>query len=231
MGEGLFAREDRNIDIVFCLDITGDNSKLLEFFNENIEDLTFRLRDYFVDHIRIQLGRLRFKFIFFKDFAWDPDPLKVTKFFRVPDHLEELKAIMKTMDAQGGGDTPESGLEALYLAMTSKWSQGIRDRQIIMLFTNSEAKDGCNDYTYDGIDYPFPGLCFESLKKIWDEGSEATQYLPQRTKRLIVYAPSGTLYDQINEWERTVHYDVDPENEFASLDVDTIIHDIKNALV
>lgn len=58
----------------------------------------------------------------------------------MPNEKMDLKEYLNEIYADGGGDDPESGLEALAMAMKSDFVQkGEKKRHIIILFTDAAA--------------------------------------------------------------------------------------------
>ena len=66
------------------------------------------------------------------DFVADGEAaLQESPFFELPAEETGFSGFVNSLVAEGGGDAPESGLEAVALAMTSPWTtRGDRRRQI-----------------------------------------------------------------------------------------------------
>ena len=186
----------RNIDVVFCIDITGSMGLFLDNFRDSLDQIVEGIQDIAEDK-GFDLERLRFKFIFFKDFNYDAEPLKMTKFFRMPDRYEEVKEILARYEADGGGDMPESGMEALYYAFTSNWTDGPKDRQITMLFTDADAQFDYDWYDQKEHDIDIKVREIADLEKVYNQGSEEAPAIKDKIKRLVIFAPEETTYQEL----------------------------------
>lgn len=94
------------------------------------------------------------KFIFFKDYGIDAEPMVESRFFKLPDEIENLQNLTKRINYWGGGDIPDNSLEALYFALISKFPKAEQDVVVhnkVVLFTASEAKPF---YHVFGVSHP-----------------------------------------------------------------------------
>ena len=72
------------------------------------------------------ISQLRLKVIVFRDFGDDPsNAIEQTGFLHLPSQARDFEQFLSGIDATGGGDIPESGLEALALAINSPWETGL----------------------------------------------------------------------------------------------------------
>ena len=224
MDLGLFqGTKERNIDIVFCIDGTGSMCGCIDNVKRHARTFHHQLTEALVE-ANNSITMLRVKVIVFRDYKDDPDAMEVSKFFELPADVEEFERCINSIDAHGGGDLPENGLEALYFAMKSDWVTEANDRQIIVLFTDADALDigarrGCSNYPSDMVD-------FEGLQTAWVcKDSQATK-LRDRLKRLVIFAPEGTKYQNDLKWDRLIYTPVDPGNGLAEIDFTVIINAI-----
>ena len=76
--------------------------------------------------------------IAFRDFVADgAAALEESPFFTLPADRSSFSEFVNGLIAQGGGDAPESGLEAVALAINSPWTTiGDRRRQVIVVWTD-----------------------------------------------------------------------------------------------
>ena len=82
----------------------------------------------------IQLAALNAQVIAYRDKNEDYDWLEISETYSLPDQRSEYNDFVNGLRAKGGGDTPESGLEALQAAF-GKTDWGIDDgyhRQVRM---------------------------------------------------------------------------------------------------
>ena len=106
------------VDIVFCIDATGSMTPIIDqvkanalrFYDDVQSNLTAKGKN--VDQLRVRV-------IGFRDFAADgAAALDESPFFTLPDERADFSAFVNGLVAEGG-DAPESGLEAVALAIDS----------------------------------------------------------------------------------------------------------------
>lgn len=217
-----FSKTKRNIDIVFCIDSTGSMGGIIDDVKINAKrfqsDLSIALTK-----ANTEIESLRVKVISFKDYKDDDDAMVVSSFFELPSDLRDFEETVNAIDACGGGDNPENGLEALYYAMKSDFYTGEKDRQIIVLFTDADALElrarvGCGKYPEDMVD-------MKGLEEMWacvGQGSDCK--LRERLKRLVVYAPKGTIYEEkIKNWNRVIYVPVNRDEGLKDIDFSNVI--------
>lgn len=215
--------KERCIDIVFCIDGTGSMSDCIEsvkrsakeFYQLLLEEMTAR---------GSKLDQVRVKVIVFRDYETDgANSMCISDFFTLDQDLADYEAFLASVRAEGGGDGPENGLEALFYAMQSNFEKGDDDRQIIVLFSDADAlplktRAACPGYPEDMVDE-------DGLKKIW-RGLDQTRStsLNQFTKRLVIFAPVGTKYEEIsNDYNLSWYKAVNPDNGLKDITFDDII--------
>jgi len=89
-----------------------------------------------------QATKIRVRIITFGDLEADAGPINATEFLTVlpADDVSRFESFVDALKASGGGSEPESGLEALAIAMSSDWThEGDRQRHVIVVFTGSSA--------------------------------------------------------------------------------------------
>ncbi len=196
--------KDRKIDIIFCIDGTGSMTPFLDKIKKNAvkfhQDLAFEMTSNFNSNI----DELNVKTIVFRDYEADENAMCISEWYDLTAGDTEL--FEKHLDgivAEGGADIPENGLEALYFAMTADWkSIGSNDRQIIVLFTDADAKPiGENVTRPDGTKVEMvdeTGLLSTWSGIIPSIVSQSDFRLKERAKRLIMYAPADSKYADLN---------------------------------
>lgn len=195
------------VDLVFCIDATGSMTPILDTVKENAISFYSDLMNA-LNAKNKRVESVRIKLIAFRDYVADGDnAMLVTDFFTLPDEAVEFSNTIRGIEADGGGDVPEDGLEALAYAIRSDWSKtGTKRRQIIVLWSDApphplgyaKAK-GCSSYPM--------GMArdFRELTDWWE--NDQAGYMNRRAKRLILYAPSTEPgYDEKEEypWESIV---------------------------
>ena len=128
------------VDIVFCIDVTGSMTPILDqvkanalrFYDDVQSNLTAKGKN--IDELRVRV-------VAFRDIVADGEAaLQESPFFALPTEQGGFSAFVNGLTAEGGGDAPESGLEAVALAMTSPWTtRGDRRRQVVVVWTDQPA--------------------------------------------------------------------------------------------
>ncbi len=136
MDEGI----ETNVDIVFVIDATKSMTPMID----KVKNATLTFQDELYRELEKNkriVNNLRGKVTWFRDFYYDGKyAYGESKFFELPEEKEDFHDFVAGIEAAGGGDEPESSLEALTLAMRSDFTQeGERKRHIIVLFTDEEA--------------------------------------------------------------------------------------------
>ena len=215
-GQGL----DYSVDIVMCIDATGSMSSIIDEVKANA--LSFYQK--FVDEMEAQdppksVQQLRIKVIAFRDYGVDSEPMLESKFFTLDGESGAFHEFVEGIEATGGGDEPESSLEALALAMKSDWVRtGSVRRHVIIMYTDASAlplgaRAGQTGYTSD-----MPKDLAE-LKEWW-EG----QYMEKRAKRLLVFAPDATPWSDMADWTNAFHTASKAGAGCDDTDIQTCIH-------
>ena len=136
----MLAEIETNVDIVFVIDVTKSMERMIDI----IQTAAISFLDEFfekMNSMKRRVENLRVKVISFRDFYYDGNhAYNESKFFTMPNEKMDLKEYLNEIYADGGGDDPESGLEALAMAMKSDFVQkGEKKRHIIILFTDAAA--------------------------------------------------------------------------------------------
>lgn len=126
-------------DIVFCIDATGSMEPCIDGVIDHLYD--------FVDGLQSAANvDFRLRLIAFRD-RHDPDcgtPWHIEEF---TSSTEEFKDQLGQVVATGGGDDPESTLDALYLAIHSRWRSS-RTHKTIVLLTDDDTHLTLHPSTY-----------------------------------------------------------------------------------
>src|SRR4051794_41375889 len=125
------------VDIVFCVDVTGSMTPILDqvkanalrFYSDVQSNLTAKGKT--IDELRVRV-------VAFRDIVADGEAaLQESPFFELPADETGFSNFVNGLFAEGGGDAPESGLEAVALSMTSPWTtRGERRRQVLVVWTD-----------------------------------------------------------------------------------------------
>ena len=126
------------VDIVFCIDVTGSMSPILDRVKDNALDFYDDVQKNLTDKGK-NVDELRVRVIAFRDFKADgAAALQESPFFSLPAEQPGFAEFVRGLVPEGGGDAPESGLEAVALSINSPWTtSGDRRRQVIVVWTDS----------------------------------------------------------------------------------------------
>jgi hypothetical protein len=216
------------VDIVFCIDVTGSMSPIIDavkanalrFYDDVQTNLTAKGKN--VDELRVRV-------VAFRDFAADGEAaLQESDFFRLPAEQAGFSNFVNGLFAEGGGDAPESGLEAVALAINSPWTtRGDRRRQVVVVWTDQPA------HPLDPAILP-PELRdrvpadFSALTDLWEDNQGR---LGASSKRLILFAPDGPGWSDISGvWENVVHNPSQAGGGLSDVDYGTIVDSIGNSV-
>jgi hypothetical protein len=175
------------------------------------------------------VDELRVRVIAFRDFKADgAAALQESPFFSLPAEQGGFAEFVRGLVPEGGGDAPESGLEAVALAINSPWTtSGDRRRQVVVVWTDSPAQpleDGSGPAPYgDKIPKDFSGLT-----DLWENEQGV---MGASSKRLILFAPDGPGWTDISGvWENVVHHPSKAGEGLSEVDYGTIIDSIANSV-
>ena len=216
------------VDIVFCIDVTGSMTPILDqvkanalrFYDDVQKNLTEKGKN--VDQLRVRV-------IAFRDFAADgAAAMQESPFFALPTDQGRFSEFVNTLIAEGGGDAPESGLEAVSLAIGSDWTtSGDRRRQVIVVWTDQPAQPlGATPLPAE-ISSRVPAN-FSDLTDLWENEQGP---MGSSAKRLILFAPDGPGWSDISGvWENVVHHPSQAGGGLSEVDYGTIVDSIGNSV-
>ena len=216
------------VDIVFCIDVTGSMTPILDAVKANALRFYDDVLANLIDKGK-NVDELRVRIIAFRDFAADPDSaLEESSFFLLPDERTIFSAFVDSLVPEGGGDAPESGLEAVALAINSPWtSRGDRRRQVIVVWTDQPAHPLNFAVLPPSLASSVP-TDFSSLTDLWEDPQGP---VGASSKRLILFAPDGPGWSDISaSWENVVHHPSQAGGGLSDVDYGTIIDSIGNSV-
>ena len=198
----------------------------------------------FMDEAKRSINNLRIKVVWFRDFYYDGNyAYDESKFFELPEEKEEFRDFVNGIHEAGGGDDPESGLEALTMAMRSDFVQeGAKKRHIIVLFTDAAAhpfedydeltaeaaKKGCKPTMY-------PKNMPKNISEFYNawEGNAMNQdalgcdgentKLDATGRRLVLFAPNDYPWcDMEVDLSRVIRKDIEAGQGGSELEMDEV---------
>lgn len=221
------------VDIVLCVDATAsmgptlDNVKdsALSFPNRLAQEMTAKGRG---------ISSLRLKVIAFRDYGdRADDAMSESPFFRVPADLDQFEKTVRALRPEGGGDDPESGLEALALALGSDWETGLdRRRHVVVMFTDAPAHPLGDPRQTAAPTYPRSvPQSLEALFQQWGTGQSRDARMENSAKRLLMFAPEAYPWTDIaDDWNNTIFFPSEAGEGLEEWEMGEIIATIANSL-
>lgn len=218
-----------NIDIVMVIDATGSMDSLIDTVKNNAltfyDDLAAGMarKSKHVDRVRVRV-------IAFRDYLADREPMLASDFFELPQDTHEFEELLKNIQADGGGDDEEDGLEALAYAMKSKWNnEGDKLRHIIIVWSD----DGTHRLGFGASSPNYPRKMardFDELTEWWGDGAQQG-IMNRSAKRLLIYAPDKKYWSTISDsWDQVIHFPSEAGKGLRSLEYAEILDAITNSI-
>lgn len=220
------------VDIVLCIDATASMNPVLDSVKESALSFQLRLEAVMREKAKA-ISQLRVRTIAFRDFGDDEDDaIEQTGFLTLPDQTEEFRTFVAGIEARGGGDRPESGLEALALAVNSSWEKGLdRRRHVVAVFTDAPAHALGGPHSRL---QRYPALVPRSaddLAEQWGYSGSQEARMEQSAKRLVLFAPDEEPWSDMQEdWDMTLHFPSKAGHGLEEFEMDEIIDTIANSL-
>lgn len=216
-------KKSRNIDLVLCIDATSSMGPCIENVRNNAKKFYEDFSQVMTNEYNSEITSLRVQVVVFRDLECDEEALEKSEFFELPEDTELFEKYLNGIVPRGGGDFKESGLEALYTAMTTEWEAKYpSDRQVIVLFTDSDAIDFGEKSKRTG----YPSIVEEkTFINTWACALGNSNTMQNACKRLVMFAPAHTVYeDKIQRVLDRSHYCVvSPLKGMADISFDAII--------
>jgi len=217
-----FLTKKRCVDIVFCIDGTGSMSPCFDNVKTNARRFYADFASTMTD-MGSEIDMMRIKIITFRDYKSDGAAAMVqSRFFELPDEEADFSAYLDTQKASGGCNEDANGLEALCYAMRSDFVTGGNDRQVIVLFADTDsiklkARAGLQNYPADMVDD-------DGLLELWMCMQSQPSKLRERCKRMVLFAPENTVYEKMKQrFNRSVFKPVQIHRGLNDVSFDDII--------
>ncbi|MDO4618522.1 MAG: vWA domain-containing protein [Clostridia bacterium] len=219
-----------NVDMVFCIDCTGSMGNIIEIVKKNAlnfyEDVTAAM-----EKKSKHITQLRVRVVAFRDYMADKEKaMMVTNFFNLPQQAADFEKCVRSLVAEGGGDDPEDGLEALAYAIKSKWdTQGMKKRQVIVVWTDAET----HKLGYGKSSGFYPNGMPNDIRELstWWGSVQQKGEMDNNAKRLLLFAPDAPDWNIIAEnWDNVLHFPSEAGKGLATLEYDEIINTISNSI-
>lgn len=225
---------DYTVDMVFCIDATGSMEDFTGSQTRIINMVKRNAINFYSDFNNIMAGKgkkvrqLRVRIVAFRDYAADGEhAMLVTDFFQLPQQAAEFEACINSIHADGGGDIPEDGLEALAYAIKSKWTtEGAKKRQVIVVWTDADA----HPLGFGSVSKFYPKGMPKDLGELSDWWDDPT-LMKQNEKRLVLFAPDEGNWKYIsNNWGLIWHIPSVAGNGLAERNYSEILNLIANSV-
>lgn len=214
------------VDLVICIDATGSMGPVIEEVKESAAGF-YRKLSYKLESKKKNVDQLRTKVIVFRDYYYDPANMAMVEspFFDMTTQQDEYAAFVAGIIPDGGGDEPESGLEALALAVLSDWEKGAtfaKRRQVVLMFTDASA------HSLGKADKPahYPSHIPGSL----DELTDLWAQMSSQSKRLVLFAPDASPWTMLGAWEHVTTFPSNAGQGLDEYDMDEILEILANSV-
>jgi von Willebrand factor type A domain len=221
------------VDIVLCIDTTMSMRPVLENVKSSALSFHERLSTVMAEKGK-GISQLRVKVIAFRDYGdRADDAMEETDFLQLPASAGAYEDFVRRLEPRGGGDAPESGLEALALAVRSPWEKGLdRRRHVVVVFTDAPAHPLRSPAAVSSGTYPQSIAASEDdLFEEWGYQSSQSSVMENSAKRLLLFAPDEEPWRGIaDNWNNTIFFPSQAGDGLDEWEMDEIIQTIVNSL-
>lgn len=217
-----------NVDLVLCIDATESMDSILDIVKDNAVNLYADVLDL-MEKNKKHIDTLRVRVVAFRDYMADGnEAMLTTRFFTLPAEAEAFSECVHQIEAKGGGDDPEDGLEALGFAICSDWNRtGMKKRHVIALW--SDAPTHPLGYGRQRANYPQNmAKDLRELTSWWGSaGTAFSSMMDQYAKRLILFTPEEKDWTTIaRNWDKVYRIPTVAGNGSAEHSYETILNAI-----
>lgn len=194
-----------HVDMVFCIDATGSMRHVIEFVKKNALNLYHDIVAEMASKHKL-VNKMRVRVIAFRDYVADGEEAMLSSdFFELPEQAQLFYDCVNGIEARGGGDIPEDGMEALGFAIRSDWTrEGVKKRHIIVMWSDAPT----HELGYARIAPWYPeGMAkdFDELS-LWWEDEQLGGGMDESAKRLLLFAPDAPGWNRVSsEWGQVIH--------------------------
>jgi von Willebrand factor type A domain len=213
------------VDLVMCIDGTGSMGHLIEEVKSAALKFYEKLEAKMKEKSK-RIDQLRARVIVFRDYWADSadQVMQCSEFFDLRSQSPDFDNFVSKIEADGGGDEPENGLEAVGLALKSNWEKGdfSKQRYVVVVYTDASAHR--LDKSSKPSHYP------NNIPKNFDELTDYWHEIPTPAKRLLLFAPDAEPWTIMGSWENTIHYVSAAGNGLEELEMDQILDAIAGSV-
>jgi hypothetical protein len=221
-----------SVDIVLCIDATASMGPVIE----NVKSKALQLPDDLVNAMAEKdkaVTQLRLRVIAYRDILHDSESSSIvaSEFFTLPDDRAGFDRFIGGISAEGGGDEPESGLEALAVAINSAWTaDGDRRRHVVVIMTDASAH--ALEKGVGKVPSAFASevpSSFDELSDMWTGGQ--TTRIGVNSRRLVLFTPEMAPWPTIQEhWEQVTMFPSQAGAGLSQIEYDEIIDILVNSV-
>ncbi len=214
------------VDLVMCIDATGSMGHLIE----EVKSAALKFYDKLEAKMEVKkkkIDQLRAKVIVFRDYWADSADMAMvcSEFFNLRSQSSDFANFVSRIVADGGGDEPENGLEALALALKSNWENGdfSKQRYVVVVYTDASA--------HSLEKGPKPSHYPDTIPKTLDDLTDYWTEMSTPAKRLLLFAPDASPWTMIAQsWDNTIHFPSKAGEGLEELEMDEILDVVANSI-
>lgn len=215
------------VDLVMCIDGTGSMGHLIEEVKSAALKFYDKLEAKMADKKK-KIDQLRARVIVFRDYWADSADMAMecSEFFNLRSQSSDFANFVSRIEADGGGDEPENGLEGLALALKSDWEKAqdfSRQRYVVVVWTDASAHS---------LDKGSKPSCYPSdIPKTFDELTDYWAEMSTPAKRLLLFAPDASPWTVIaSGWENTIHFASKAGKGLEEIEMEQILEAIAGSI-
>lgn len=219
------------VDIAFCIDCTGSMQPYLDSVKQTARSFQTLLQKKMEEKSK-GIRQLRIRVVAFRDLGEEGGAaIDATPFFTLPDQSADYERYVNALIADGGGDEPESALEALVTAIRSPWERGLDKRRHVVVMCTDASAHPLGKFTPapTGQERPMPtGLA--EFQSIWGDEEDEGE-MEYAAKRLIIFGPDAYPWNELAETlENSVWVTSQAGAGMREADQDTVLEAISGSV-
>lgn len=221
-----------HVDLALCIDCTGSMRGTLQSVKEAALDFQSMFKSRMEDKGKI-ITSMRVRVIAFRDIFADDPAFEVSDFYNLDQEPEEFKTFLSGLKAKGGGgDGPESALEALSIAINSPWDANAdRLRHVVVMWTDAlphPLEKGASQHAQSA----FKSEIAENLDQLTDWWNDRqNNRIRHEAKRLVIFAPEKGAWVNITEdWDNTIFLPSQAGKGLREFELEQILEILANSI-